>query len=1613
MLVRSPVGITNDGTLNTDTATSVVNGGIDNNATVHARNQVSGEINNNGTGLFHVAGNLAGDDNFNNNGTAQLKVSDGNFTGIATLTNDSTHAAGVDVSANRTLSAGAIVNNNGSTIANSGTLTSTDVIANSGALNNLTSTSVINGGVDNTATGVINNTGTINGGVNSNFGTINSNTATSVINGGMTNSNIVNARNQVNGTIVNGGSGVFTVAGILTGDNSFTNNGNAQLDVSSGNFSGITTLTNNSTNATGVSVSQNRTLSANNIANNLGASISNSGTLTAINAPINNKGTLTNTSTGAINGGVNNTHASAIVDNSGTIHGGITGNIGTVNNQASGIILDQVINSVGGIVNNAGSVENVTNNGTFNSTAASSGITNLTNSGSVNLQGSVAGSLVNNANGLITLNGSLSGGGSLDVTNGGNAQINVSGGNFTGINSLTNNSTNANGISISTGRTLSAESITNATGSTIANSGTLSSTNPIVNSGTLNNLTADSIVNGGLNNDSVNSVFNNIGTINGGVTANLGTINSYDSTSVINGGLNNSGTVFADNQINGAIVNNASGEIYVYSSLAANSTFQNDGYLDVEDSELYGVTTLTNTGEIAVYSDGLLEANNVVNQAGGVIDIDDGGTFSVESANSTPGLLNSGTINLGTSSFLAADRIDNLASGIININAGAGSAWISTDSGISNNNLINLNSGTLLLLSNIAGTGTMNLANNTLLFNGTGSELSIENNVALAAGSESISANTELAIRGNISGNGSINKVGVGNLTLSGNNTFTGQTTIDAGQVTLQGGNAIADTAAVSLGSAGTLKVASAETIGSLSGAAGSNTVLDSNLTFGGANTNTTYSGNISGSGGLVKEGTGITTLNSATANTFTGGVTISNGKIIAATDQQLGSGTLTLSHNGTLQILDGKTQTVRALHNDFGTIQLGNNSSLLLTGNTLNNNAIFDVATNGVVTDAGDINNLATGVFNFNGPGGTSTLSSGTGIITNANQINLNSGALTVVGNVSGTGSINLANGTTLQSGIANQSIANAMTFTGATAIDTQSNALSLSGPITGSGSLTKTGTGNLTLGGTNSYTGGTTVSAGTLTGTTSSVQGAVTNNAAVAFDQTTNGSYSGDMSGTGSLSKDGLGIVTLLGNNTYSGPTNINAGTLRVGSHGTGSITSDITVGAAGTLGGGGTITGNVTNTSGGSISAGNSIGTLTVNGNVNSSNSTIVNELDATSSDLIHATGTANITGATLANQFDPTATYSSHLYKVVQADGGLTGTFANTSSTNVPANFFLSNFYTGTTANVALMSLSDATLPTANTVSILNNAQNTTSTLFDQINSIQYGGLGWIGGPDSTNQTHARRNVWFKGLGFFGDTKAEGAAPGYTSNFGGGVVGIDSGVGEYSRLGIAAGYSAGNVNMKNVAGASSNIDIPLLNVYFARTLEKLTFSSIFGYAFHDVRTTRNITGFGTATGSQDQNAISLAAQFTYLAHAEAWNLLPYFGVQYTHLSQSAYTETGSQGFNMTVLGNNAASFRPYLGVGMQRTLATSGGSLITPQIFGNYSYETQSTSNESAVVLNGSNFNIVGVSPFRSIFTAGTGVNIGFNSSLDSFANYNVNLGDYTVNHAVAGGLVFKY
>ena len=124
---------------------------------------------------------------------------------------------------------------------------------------------------------------------------------------------------------------------------------------------------------------------------------------------------------------------------------------------------------------------------------------------------------------------------------------------------------------------------------------------------------------------------------------------------------------------------------------------------------------------------------------------------------------------------------------------------------------------------------------------------------------------------------------------LSGANTYTGATAINAGTLQLGAANRIPDTSAVTVAGGATFDLNSfSEIVGSIAGA-GNITLGTATLTAGGNNTSTTFSGPLSGTGGLTKAGTGVLTLSGA--NTYSGATTINGGTLRAAGGNAIGDG--------------------------------------------------------------------------------------------------------------------------------------------------------------------------------------------------------------------------------------------------------------------------------------------------------------------------------------------------------------------------------------------------------------------------------------------------------------------------------------------------------------------------------------------------------------------------------------------------------------------------------------------------------------------------------------------------------------------------------------------------
>lgn len=444
--------------------------------------------------------------------------------------------------------------------------------------------------------------------------------------------------------------------------------------------------------------------------------------------------------------------------------------------------------------------------------------------------------------------------------------------------------------------------------------------------------------------------------------------------------------------------------------------------------------------------------------------------------------------------------------------------------------------------------------------------------VALTVGGGNESSHFE----GQISGTGSLTKTGSGDLTLSGANDFSGDTTIAGGTITLQHPGSLAGSTVTTTGSLQFGALVTDASLGNISGS--QNLVLENAegyavaLEVGHNDSSTTFSGVISGEGSLAKYGSG--TLALAGANTYTGPTTILAGTLSIAADSALGSapGSAAPDH---LTLYGGTFATTAdlTLHANRGVTLSTANASIATAADTT-------LQIDGIIAGTGGLTKTGSGTLVLAGANtydGNTTVSGGTLAIDNDSRLGSTSAELLLNGGtLLATTNLTLHNDRTVTLGNA-----------GGTLETVDSSTLTVASSISGNGNLRIDGEGHVTLAGANNFTGTTTVVAGTLvlghdnalqfsTLVTSASGGSVdfgylatvnlgglagdgnlsagsTSRTLSVGENDLNTTYSGTLSDHGlmatlSLTKTGSGTLTLAGANTHSGTTTISDGTLAI---------------------------------------------------------------------------------------------------------------------------------------------------------------------------------------------------------------------------------------------------------------------------------------------------------------------------------------------------------------------------------------------------------------------------------------------------------------------------------
>ncbi len=538
------------------------------------------------------------------------------------------------------------------------------------------------------------------------------------------------------------------------------------------------------------------------------------------------------------------------------------------------------------------------------------------------------------------------------------------------------------------------------------------------------------------------------------------------------------------------------------------------------------------------------------------------------------------------------------------------------------------------------------ISNDTVKFNDDATIKSVVINDNVIQGSLIVDASSNYSFSGSgsIEGTGDFVKNGTGKLIIATTNKYTGKTIINDGTLEIASLSDGGENSQLGAASASPVNI---QLNGGKLSITGNNMSTNRGFTLGqnggtisvgSTYTKMTVSGKVTGSGKLIKEGSGSLAL--SVANDYSGGTWIKGGSVAMTNDiantSALGSDTITLQNYGTLVMYDNNTTDNTSTWNLV--IPKGSTGSLNVDGRSTVGGSITGGGTLNYYTNYTE-NILTSDVSRFDGiinvttdaDGGNFVLYSSKGY-ENA-KINLNNKVTTIYRATSNI-TIPVGDLTGYASSVLGAGGAGACTITWEVGVRNSNSAFN-----------------------------------GTISNTQYSGTGAIA-----------------------AIKKVGTGIWTLTNASTFSGGTNINNGTLMVNNtSGSGLGTGNTTVNSGGILSGTGSVSGVVSILDGGVLSPGNGVGSFSINNDASIFAGGILSiDIDKINSknDLLNVTGTLTMGGKLQVTALSGTTFVAGDTFKIIN------GTITGTPSEIIPAtpgeglDWDLSEFNTSGTIKVKI-------------------------------------------------------------------------------------------------------------------------------------------------------------------------------------------------------------------------------------------------------------------------------------------------------------------------------------
>lgn len=269
---------------------------------------------------------------------------------------------------------------------------------------------------------------------------------------------------------------------------------------------------------------------------------------------------------------------------------------------------------------------------------------------------------------------------------------------------------------------------------------------------------------------------------------------------------------------------------------------------------------------------------------------------------------------------------------------------------------------------------------------------------------------------------------------------------------------------------------------------------------------------------------------------------------------------------------------------------------------------------------------------------------------------------------------------------------------------------------------------------------------------------------------------------------------------------------------------------------------------------------------------------------------------------------------------------------------------------------------------------------------------------------------RHGMWARAFGGYSTNYGNSTNPGYKRMTSGALVGTDLPVTDTTRVGVAVGYGYSDITGRQNSGGTT-ADSYHASVYGDWTPGPWFVTGDIGATYNMFEGNRTVVnGASELVANSKSNAIDIGTgiEAGYRAKMGDLTVEPSVSLRYDMIHSNAYTETGADGFNLSVEDATHHALSTGLGFKVSQTFTTDSGVQLEPDVSLRWEHDLRDTGFVTNQTLNGVTTGVKAANPGRDAAVIGLGLAAVLDDDLKLYAHYDTEVRSRQTDHTLTAG-----